>query len=191
MKHWLIQQLTKLKGWLPSLQSAPTMPTLMKQLDWQAQSHPDGYLLRLCQQKDLNSFEKIERKAYDGYLAWRKADFLKDWRHNPYALYLVVEYQGQVIGIINGRVLYRGSHISQVMVLPEFQEKGLGQWLVSEWLDIATQLKTKQITLEVRESNERAQKLYQKMGFRIIDQRENYYYNNHETALIMCRREKE
>ena len=77
------------------------------------------------------------------------------------------------------------------MELPRYQSKGLGQWLVSEWLSIAKQFKTKQITLEVRESNQRAQKLYQKMGFQVIDQRENYYYNNHETALIMCRREKE
>lgn len=192
MIHWLIQQLTKFKTRLSSKHVVTfTMPKIMEQLDWQAKTHPEGFVLRLCHQSDLEFFEQIEKRTYDGYLAWRKADFLNDWRKNPYALYLVIELQGMLVGVITGRVLYRDSHISQLMVLPRYQSKGLGQWLVSEWLFIAEQFKTKQITLEVRESNQRAQKLYQKMGFQVINQRENYYYNNHETALIMCRREKE
>ncbi|MHA3226374.1 ribosomal protein S18-alanine N-acetyltransferase [Globicatella sulfidifaciens] len=192
MIHWLIQQLTKFKTRLSGKHLVtPTMPKIMEQLDWQAKTHPEGFVLRLCHQSDLEFFEQIEKQTYDGYLAWHKADFLNDWRKNPYALYLVIELQGKLVGVITGRVLYRNSHISQLMVLPRYQSKGLGQWLVSEWLFIAEQFKTKQITLEVRESNQRAQKLYQKMGFQVIDQRENYYYNNHETALIMCRREKE
>lgn len=191
MKNWLIQQLTKLKECIRPSAIDITMPTLMSQLKWQDQLNDQNFKLRLCQQGDIRYFEQMERACYDGYLAWREADFFKDWKRNPYALYLVVEKEGTVVGLINGRVRYQSSHISQVMVLPAFQHLGVGEWLVTEWLRIASVLKTKQVTLEVRESNLRAQNLYTKLGFRIIDQRENYYYNNQETALIMCRREKE
>jgi ribosomal-protein-alanine N-acetyltransferase len=41
------------------------------------------------------------------------------------------------------------------------------------------------MTLEVRESNIAAQRLYNKYGFAAISKRPNYYNDNHETALVM------
>ena len=42
------------------------------------------------------------------------------------------------------------------------------------------------LTLEVRESNVRARKLYEKFGFKIVGERKNYYDNN-ETAILYVR----
>ena len=41
-------------------------------------------------------------------------------------------------------------------------------------------------TLEVRRSNEAAQSLYRKYGFRDIGIRRRYYSDNHEDAVIMA-----
>ena len=42
------------------------------------------------------------------------------------------------------------------------------------------------LTLEVRESNLKARKLYEKFGFKIVGERKNYYDNN-ETAILYVR----
>ena len=42
------------------------------------------------------------------------------------------------------------------------------------------------MTLEVRRSNERAQKLYQSLGFEYVGVRKRYYEDNGEDALIYC-----
>jgi ribosomal-protein-alanine N-acetyltransferase len=41
------------------------------------------------------------------------------------------------------------------------------------------------MTLEVRESNIAAQKLYRKYGFTTVSTRNSYYTDNHENALVM------
>ena len=43
----------------------------------------------------------------------------------------------------------------------------------------------KYLTLEVRESNQKAINLYEKYGFKSLGKRKNYYQNNNEDALIM------
>jgi ribosomal-protein-alanine N-acetyltransferase len=42
-------------------------------------------------------------------------------------------------------------------------------------------------TLEVRESNHEAQRLYEKCGFRTVAIRKKYYSDNREDAIVMIR----
>ena len=41
------------------------------------------------------------------------------------------------------------------------------------------------LTLEVRESNLPAIRLYEKLGFQVVGRRKNYYREEHEDALLM------
>ena len=50
---------------------------------------------------------------------------------------------------------------------------------------MAKRLGAKTMTLEVRVSNEVAQKLYRKYGFQHGGIRKRYYTDNHEDALVM------
>jgi ribosomal-protein-alanine N-acetyltransferase len=43
------------------------------------------------------------------------------------------------------------------------------------------------MTLEVRVSNEAAQRLYEKHGFQLVGRRSRYYKDNLEDALLMTR----
>ena len=43
------------------------------------------------------------------------------------------------------------------------------------------------INLEVRISNQKAIKLYEKCGFKIVAIRKNYYQDNHEDAYLMIK----
>lgn len=189
MKNWWIQRLINLKDkW--QQENEPKIPVLMNQITWKPPTISPLFNMRLGQFNDIDQFESIEKLAYNGYIAWRKQDFIVDWKNNPYCMYLVIEQNNRIIGLINGRIRLKGAHISQVMVIPEFQGMGLGNLLIEEWLKIANQLGAKQVTLEVRKSNDIAKNLYHKFGFKVQKEIPNYYYNNRETAIVMCLRKE-
>ena len=50
---------------------------------------------------------------------------------------------------------------------------------------------SRQLTLEVRVSNESAQALYAQLGFERVGRRKNYYLNPREDALILRKEWKE
>ena len=52
-------------------------------------------------------------------------------------------------------------------------------------LDEAIARSASWITLEVRESNDVAQRLYRKYGFTVVSTRRGYYSDNNESALVM------
>lgn len=75
--------------------------------------------------------------------------------------------------------------MTQIAILPSHQELGLASQLMTHLDSIESD-----IFLEVRESNHRAQGLYQKFGFKFIGKRPDYYRNPIETALLMKREGK-
>lgn len=151
--------------------------------------------LRLATLEDLPAIAELEGIGYDGYMAWELDDFERDWRTNPYAVYLVLENVSAeetdeappLVGMATGRFLIKKAHISHLIIHPDFQGHGLGDYLLNQWLTLAKKVKVRQASLEVRESNFAAQQLYYKNGFTLASKKHNYYYNNHETALYLVR----
>lgn len=79
--------------------------------------------------------------------------------------------------------------IMNVAVDPMFQRKGLARRLVEHVVQAADRRQA-QLFLEVRESNDAAKALYERVGFSPIGQRKNYYPNSdgsRETAIVMSR----
>lgn len=75
-------------------------------------------------------------------------------------------------------------HILTIGVKKEYQNQGYASQLVQYLFDTHS---PRRFLLEVRESNQPAINLYQKLGFQCIAERKNYYFmpNNHrENALI-------
>lgn len=77
------------------------------------------------------------------------------------------------------------AHISTIAVHPEWRGHGLGEFMLLELIEAALRLEAILVTLEVRVSNEIAQRLYEKYGFEIVGTRRRYYRDNNEDAHIM------
>lgn len=79
------------------------------------------------------------------------------------------------------------SHLLNVTVDPQFQRQGLAQKMMHRLFLISRINRAKQMILEVRASNLAAVNLYQKLGFKTIGTRRNYYQYNgvKEDALVM------
>ncbi len=69
-------------------------------------------------------------------------------------------------------------------VEPQFSRKGLTFTLLSFALEKEKNEGAKRIFLEVRKNNLPAKNLYEKLGFRLLGERKNYYHKPTDDALI-------
>jgi ribosomal-protein-alanine acetyltransferase len=76
--------------------------------------------------------------------------------------------------------------LENILVATHARRKGLGAFLLNHFISQARESQAKSIFLEVRESNQSARSLYEKLGFANIGSRENYYANPQENA-VLCR----
>jgi len=70
---------------------------------------------------------------------------------------------------------FEESNLLNISVNPDFQQQGIGRRLMEHLLLISRINQAKNMWLEVRASNTPAIRLYQKLGFDQIGQRDNYY----------------
>ncbi|WP_413578315.1 GNAT family N-acetyltransferase [Bdellovibrio sp. HCB290] len=97
------------------------------------------------------------------------------------------------VGIFEGEelagfVLYRevpgAWEISLVATHPLFQRRGLMETLIKHM--IAAKGQSRELWLEVHESNESAQNLYEKLGFKLTGRRPRYYKDGATALLYSC-----
>lgn len=79
------------------------------------------------------------------------------------------------------------AHITLIAIHPDYQGRGLGQFLLYALLKDAVVRQLERATLEVRVSNDVAISLYQKFGFQVAGRRKGYYQQTGEDALILWR----
>jgi [ribosomal protein S18]-alanine N-acetyltransferase len=77
--------------------------------------------------------------------------------------------------------------LENIVVTPEVRRKGCGQRLLDALLAHAADTNSDSIFLEVRESNAAARDLYRRAGFRQTGQRNSYYANPTEDAILYVR----
>lgn len=77
------------------------------------------------------------------------------------------------------------AHITAVAVREAYQGRGIGELLLIGSVELAILRKAREVTLEVRMSNDLAQALYKKYGFEVVGVRKRYYADNNEDAYIM------
>ena len=76
-------------------------------------------------------------------------------------------------------------YITNVAVLPEFWRKGIATAIMQKMISTCKEENGAFITLEVRESNAAAIKLYEKLGFVTKGRRKQFYSAPNEDAVIM------
>lgn len=90
-----------------------------------------------------------------------------------------------VAGFVAARVNADELHVNNIGVRHEERRRGLGTALLKAAIAAGLRLGARTAVLEVRASNETAQALYQRHGFRVTGRRRNYYHDPAEDALVM------
>lgn len=136
-------------------------------------------VIRAATEQDASTLEEIERLCFH-HDPWVASDFLK-------GRCVVAEVDGRVVGFVVARDVYPGDEealaereILNLAVVPSHQGLGIGRALM-DW-----EIRHPGIyTLEVRESNLAAQRLYRRLGFEEFGRRRCYYESPRENAIVM------
>jgi [ribosomal protein S18]-alanine N-acetyltransferase len=139
-------------------------------------------LIRQANGDDLEQLFEIETQSFP-HSAWLPSDFLR------YEC-LVAEEEGEIHGFLVSRQIAPESYgqpaereIINLAVKPTSRRRGIGAALLRQEMQ-----KPGVFFLEVRASNIGAKALYNKLGFRELGYRFNYYDNPKETAIVMTTR---
>lgn len=92
---------------------------------------------------------------------------------------------GRIVGYAGMWIMIDEAHITTIAVRHEFRGRGFGELLLASLVESAAEMSAQRMTLEVRVSNDVAQALYRKYGFRQEGVRPRYYSDDNEDAYIM------
>lgn len=133
----------------------------------------------------------------DDILAIEEASFTSPWTREMYLaelkntgvsyFYLARTEAGEVVGFCSFWRVLDELHINNLAVLPARRRSHVATELLRRVLADSAHLGAHRATLEVRRSNEAAQKLYEKFGFVVAGVRRVYYSNPPEDALVLSR----
>ena len=133
----------------------------------------------------------------DDILAVEEASFTSPWTREMYLaeldnpsvshFYLARTPAREVVGFCSFWLVLEELHINNLAVLPAYRRLRIGTDLLVRVLGDGAKLGARRATLEVRRSNEPAQKLYEKFGFTVAGVRRLYYSNPPEDALVLWR----
>jgi len=99
----------------------------------------------------------------------------------------MAERDGRLLGYSLAVLVVDEAHLGNLAVHPDARGAGVGQALLDDLLVVSEKRRATRLTLEVRESNERARKFYYRNGFIDVAIRKNYYRNPVEDAIVMLR----
>ncbi len=138
-------------------------------------------VIRIFQPEDFQWVIDIERTVFNEHDPYYYMQFYETCSEG----FLVAEINSIVVGYIVGfRVSEETVRIFSFAVRSEYQNRGIGSALLKEVIDIFRQSGVVEVLLEVRQSNIKATRFYEKHGFRQIGTTEKYY-NNGESAYLM------
>lgn len=80
----------------------------------------------------------------------------------------VAKIRNKVVGYTSLRKLSNRCEITFLAVSENYQNKGIGTELIKHAIKLARKFKCKKLTLDVRNGNTKAIRLYAKLGFKIV-----------------------
>ena len=133
---------------------------------------------------DLDPVMEIEPVAFGNH-HWSRQSFVNELNNVAGQYFAAWDGQDRLLGYSGFWLIGEEAHITTLAVHPDFRRQSVGERLLIHDIRQAEKVGARWITLEVRLSNEWAQKLYFKYGFKNLGQRRNYYQDNGEDALVL------
>lgn len=129
----------------------------------------------------------------DAVVAAEAAIYSHPWTHGNFADSLRARYdcrvwriEGELVGYFVLSAAAGEAHLLNLSIAAQYQRRGYGRALLGQVIVLAGAAGTRELFLEVRPSNEGAQRLYQRAGFRRVAVRRDYYpaHPGREDALV-------
>lgn len=132
--------------------------------------------------KDIEQVSCIEESIFS--IPWSKTSF-EDSMNSKNTLFLIAEKENEIAGYLGMYLFGEEADISNVAVSKTHRRQRIARMLLEKGLIQMKERGVKNVTLEVRETNIPAIRLYESMGFQEVGIRKDYYKEPVENALIM------
>ncbi|PZM84547.1 MAG: ribosomal-protein-alanine N-acetyltransferase [Candidatus Melainabacteria bacterium] len=142
--------------------------------------------LRRLDKSDLDEVMEIEPVAFGNH-HWSRQSFENELVNRLGYYFAAVDAESKQLIGYSGYWLIGGdeAHITTLAVHQDYRRKRVGEVLLINNILTCRREGAKWLTLEVRVSNEKAQNLYFKFGFKNLGVRRHYYQDNGEDALML------
>lgn len=138
--------------------------------------------IRTMRSADLPQVMLIELSTFT--MPWTESTFRGLLRRRDSDLF-VADIKGEIAGYAVFWAVMDQGELGNVAVDESHRGRGIGTKLIQAVLDRAGERGVREIFLEVRKSNTKAQELYKTFGFSEVGRRKNYYLEPLEDALVM------
>jgi [ribosomal protein S18]-alanine N-acetyltransferase len=153
---------------------------------------PSAGQILITRMTEHDLLEVVEIEETSGLSRWGWAAYYAELQGTNRDLMLIariapapiIEHQ-RIAGYVVARESAGELHINNVAVRDQYRRRGIGSALLGRIMATAKRLKVKVAFLEVRSGNQAAQALYEKIGFRAIARRPDYYSDPREDAVVM------
>jgi len=139
--------------------------------------------------EDLDSIIAIEQLSFQW--PWSRRFFEGELSCQNACSYVVKSAQAdkddQIVAYAFLRRVVDELHVLKIAVAPAQRGHGIAIWFLNHCFTMGAQQGANSVYLEVRRSNIAAIKLYEKLGFREVGRRSNYYPDSKEDALVMMK----
>jgi ribosomal-protein-alanine N-acetyltransferase len=129
---------------------------------------------------DIPTVLDIERRTYPQ--PWSEGVF-RDELSQANRVYLVAEAEGGMIGFAGLLLVEDDAHVTTLAVEATARQRGIGTRLMLELIAAGLERGARNLTLEVRATNDGAQRLYSRFGMAAVGVRKHYYRD--DDAVIM------
>ncbi len=132
---------------------------------------------------DSETLYEIEKACFD--TPWSSASFAQRLGKSGYVFLICEDETSSPMGYMGLQYVLDEGYILNVATLPQYRRLGVAQMLIAAMKERALALELSFLTLEVRESNEAARRLYERQFFECVGVRKNYYEKPTEHAVLM------
>ena len=132
----------------------------------------------------IKAVAEIERECFSS--PWSE-NALREELGNENARFFVAENKNEILGYCGMHVIFGECYITNVAVKEKHRGQGIATALMRKLEEVMINENGDFITLEVRESNFNAISLYEKLGYKKVGTRKNFYSNPAENAILMTK----
>lgn len=134
---------------------------------------------------DLATVAEIEREVFSD--PWSMRSFREAIEHPAVHFTCARSADGRVLGYVVAWFVADQGEIANLAVAQAGWGQGVGRALLDHALDEAVRRGVTAVYLEVRDSNDRARRLYRSSGFEEVGRRRRYYSKPVEDAIVLRR----
>ncbi|MFN2144863.1 MAG: ribosomal protein S18-alanine N-acetyltransferase [Anaerolineales bacterium] len=145
--------------------------------------------IRRMTMEDLTRVHELDQICFSA--PWSLRTFQKELEENEASSQWVAVLEepagkpGLIVGAIVTWLVVDEVHIATLSVDPDYRRNRIASRLICTALRDGVSRGATASTLEVREGNAAAQRLYYKFGFQLMGRRPGYYQDNGEDAILL------